>query len=135
MEEKKYKNLQIKEVSPADILHHLPKMSTEHVAPPKFPFSGKYIGAYVDGKLVGCVGWFIKGKTIRYRTDYVLPNYRKAGIYTALFLAREDKCAKLGMRTTAFCTSRSRGMYLRSGFVCKSDRDKEIKFVYRNPSN
>jgi hypothetical protein len=96
----------------------------------KFNPKATYLGAFTDdGKIMGVVAWMRVGKTLRYKTDCVLPQYRGMGVYTKLWAEREFLCENQATLTTAFCTPKSLGMYLAHGF--KIVRDGGIKFVSR----
>lgn len=96
----------------------------------KFYPNCQYIGAYEDGRLVGMVAWQMVGQSLRYKSDCVLPAYRKRGIYSALWKARDEatkdtKCESV----TAYCTPMSIGMYLSRGFVQGKTNKFGITFV------
>lgn len=91
----------------------------------------KYIGAFVNGKLVGVVGCQRMSRTLlRYKTDGVLPEYRGRGIYTILWRAREEMFNTGIESVTAFCTEKSLPCYLAHGFKPQSVRNG-ITFVKR----
>ena len=75
--------------------------------------------AYLRGsQAIGVVGSFIKGGVARFRTDVVLPEYRGQGLYTMLFLLRQDYAQAQGCtQATTFSNLNSRPMYLKHGFV------------------
>ncbi|MDR2084346.1 MAG: GNAT family N-acetyltransferase [Bacteroidales bacterium] len=89
----------------------------------------KYIAAFDENKLVGCVGFQRIGETMRYKIDFVLPEYRKKGIYTKLWELREiqNKCSE----TSAFCTEFSLGMFLKNKFEIHNVKKNGISFVKR----
>ena len=89
-----------------------------------------YIGAFIDGRIVGCVGYQFVGNVMRYKTDAVHPDYRNMGIYSKLWTVRELECAGKSSVTTAFCTKKSIHQYLKNGFEVQSKRG-EIAFVKR----
>lgn len=89
-----------------------------------------YLGAFINGRIVGVVGWMMFGKVLRYKTDGVLPQYRGMGIYSELWSKREQLCRGLAESTTAFCTEKSLCKYLASGFEIV--RTGRISFVKRN---
>lgn len=89
-----------------------------------------YLGAFVDDQLVGCVGFQRVGKSMRYKTDGVLPAYRGYGIYSALWKAREEMNS--AVTVTAYCTAKSLPMYLNHGFEALSVNKKNgVTFVKR----
>lgn len=88
-----------------------------------------YLGAFYDNKLVGVVGWRMLGNVLRYKTDFVLKEYRGKGIYSKLWKEREDLCDGKNRTVTAFCTEKSISMYLSCGF--KVFKEGRVKFVKR----
>lgn len=91
----------------------------------------RYIGAFIEGSLVGIVGWQRVGSTMRYKGDCVAKEHRGNGIYRMLFEEREKRCKGICDTTTAFCTRLSIGTYLKKGFEIVSENKNEIKFVRR----
>lgn len=89
-----------------------------------------YIGAFMDGCIIGVVGWMMNGQVLRYKTDGVLPKYRGMGIYSKLWDERERMCRGKAKTTTAFCTEKSLAKYIASGFNVV--RTGKITFVKRN---
>ena len=66
---------------------------------------------------VGCAGLVIKGKNLRFKGDFVSPNFRNQGIYRKLFEYRMNYTEKLNFnKITAFCTPMSLSVYLANGF-------------------
>lgn len=120
--------IEIRKVSHSDV-KLLSFMQNESV---DFKDNGEthYIGAFVDGKIVGCVGYQFVGKVMRYKTDAVHPDYRNKGIYSKLWTVRELECRGKSNITTAFCTKKSVHQYLKNGFEAQSKRG-EITFVKR----
>lgn len=127
--------VQIRTVTFTD-LSPLSAMRKEHV---DFTDNGNtsYLGAFVEDKIVGVVGWQMVGKrNLRYKTAFVLPQYRGKGIYKALFEAREQHCeAIFKEKITAFCTPLSLPMYLKSGFEVVRENKNGVKFVCKNVKN
>ncbi|MCP4749091.1 MAG: GNAT family N-acetyltransferase [Desulfobacteraceae bacterium] len=79
-----------------------------------------WIGATDDDKIVGvvCIVINSKTKTARYKSDFVLKDYRKRGIYRKLFQLRESFVRMKGVKTaTAFCSFMSINCYVKYGFV------------------
>lgn len=122
--------LTLRIVTGFDELRPLLRMRSEHV---DLKFDGKttYLGAFVGGKIVGCVGWMKIGRNLRYKSDCVLPEHRGKGIYGKLWEDREFLTENQSTITTAFCTSLSVGMYLAKGFKKVSKNSKGIYFVKR----
>ena len=89
----------------------------------------EYIGAFIDGKIVGVAGWMMVGNVLRYKSLCVLPKYRNRGIGGKLYEQREEACKGLAISTTVFATSMSRGIHLAHGF--KIVRDGKIAFMRR----
>lgn len=91
-----------------------------------------YLGAYENGMLVGMVAWQImkNGNILRYKSDCVLPAYRKRGIYSALWKARDEATKNIKYElVTAFCTQMSIGMYLSHGFSQGKTNKNNVTFV------
>lgn len=89
-----------------------------------------YLGAFIEGNLVGCVGFSIMKNTLRYKTDGVIYRYRNNGIYSELFRRRDEICSKIAVKKiTAFCTSKSLYMYLKNGFKIERKLKNSITFV------
>lgn len=113
-----------------DEIRALKSLSKESV---DFHNNGKttYIGYFDNGEILGVVGYQWIGTKLRYKTDGVKSSCRGRGIYTKLFAYRDSLCSKLAAKsTTAFCTSKSIGTYLKNGFKVKSI-NKGITFVER----
>lgn len=89
-----------------------------------------YIGAFIDGEIVGVVGYQMIGSVLRYKTDCVAKEYRGIGIYSELFNIRDMLCVGKSKRTTAMCTSKSLPTYIKRGFKVVSVKNN-ITFVER----
>lgn len=91
-----------------------------------------YIGAFLpDGRIIGCVGFRRMSDGIRFKTDVVLPEFRKMGVYTHLFDKRMEVISSmLFMHITAFVTSSAMSLFVKNGFFIQSAR-KESCFVKR----
>lgn len=78
----------------------------------------KYIAGYINGGLVGFVGYMEMKNTIRYKSDYVIPICRGKGVYKTLWKERDKVVEKeYGLiEKTAFCTPKSINTYLKNGF-------------------
>jgi len=78
---------------------------------------------------IGCVCLTVNKYTSRFRGDYVLPEYRKKGLYKYLFKLRLDYCLENYpniKRLTAFTTPSSIHTYKKNGFnIIKT---KKIKY-------
>lgn len=118
----------IREVSHSE-LRPLFSMSKERVDFKKNSRT-RYLGAFCEGKIVGCVGWQMIGSTLRYKTDCVLPEYRRRGIYSQLFSVRDERCSMIDKKKiTAFCTPMSLPAYIGRGFRKISTSKAGIAFV------
>lgn len=89
------------------------------------------IGAYDGARILGVVGYKTMGRVLRYKTDWVHPNYRGQGIYRLLWYTREAACED-AKHVTAFCTPMSLPMYLSHGFTAVRTTSTGITFVRRN---
>ena len=108
--------LDIKPISYQEVL----KLSSMHKEQVDFKFypNCHYLGAFLDGMLVGATAWQMVGKCVRYKMSCVLPQYRKQGIFTALWGARETATENIKCdRITGFATKMSAPMYKAKGFV------------------
>jgi len=113
-------------------------MKKEQVAISKTkPKNIYYIGAFKNGNLIGCVALQKIGNKIRYKTDFIMPNYRTNGIYKKLFNAREKvKQFKYNdLAVTAYCSKNSINTFLSNGFKIKKELKNGIKFVEREAQN
>lgn len=84
--------------------------------------STKYLGAYVDGKIVGFCGYMETAGHIRMKADYVVPSMRGKGIYSRLCEERERICLEIAAekgykKFSAFSSKMSRETFKRFGFV------------------
>ena len=123
--------MEIKEITTAEELRPLLSLRKERVDL-KFNPAVNYLGAYMNGRLVGVVGCQRMGRTLlRYKTDGVLTEFRGQGIYTLLWRAREEMFNTGKDSVTAFCTERSLPCYLAHGFKPVSTRNG-ITFVKRD---
>lgn len=96
----------------------------------KFYPNCQYLGAFVDGQLVGMVAWQMVGQSLRYKSDCVLPTFRKQGVYSALWKARDEATNDTKHSSvTAYCTPMSLGMYLARGFKQGKTNRYGITFV------
>ena len=121
--------MRIRVITDSSQLNPLRSMQKESVDL-KYNPKATYLGAFTDeGEIMGVVAWQKVGKTLRYKTDCVLPKYRGQGVYSKLWDEREFLCEGQADITTAFCTNKSIGMYLAHGF--RIVRDGDIKFVQR----
>lgn len=94
------------------------------------PEGAVWFAALHDSQIMGFCCVVFSGQTARLKSDYVLPGYRRQGIYQQLFRARLDFCAlnRAIHRLTAFSTPMSLPQYLKMGFrVCRVKGD--ISFV------
>jgi GNAT superfamily N-acetyltransferase len=97
------------------------------------PSGSVWIAAFNDDKVIGFVCLVVtKARSARFKSDYVLPEYRGRGIYGRLFALRMALCGRLGVKkATAFCTPLSLPTYVKNGFQRKSVRG-DITFVERS---
>jgi GNAT superfamily N-acetyltransferase len=83
-----------------------------------------------ENAIIGFVCAVVKGKTVRFKSDYIAPEYRGKGIYRSLFEKRLRGASCKAQRATAFCTPLSLPTYLKFGFQVKSWKG-DIAFVER----
>lgn len=109
--------VEIKMTTFEDIKHLASKANKENVAVKKDDKT-KYIAAFLNGEIIGFVGFMEIKDTIRYKSDYIIPFCRGKGIYHLLWEER-DKVVKNKygeVEKTAFCTPKSINTYLKNGF-------------------
>lgn len=108
----------------------------ERVAIKKHDPATKYL-CYMNGiHPVAIVGWqVIKDGHIRFKTDYVRPNFRGKGLYSALWEYRMNLIFKeYNPHTiTAYCTEMSLPKYLKEGFLTRSVGKTGITYVKYQP--
>ena len=107
------------------------EMKKEHVDTKSTP-NTRYFGVYVGGELAGFVGVMDKGVgLVRFKFDYVRPEFRGKGLYNALFQYRLEKYRD--RKISAFCTNMSVGTYKRYGFMEIWHKEAtNITFLKRN---
>lgn len=81
--------------------------------------------ALMDGKVCGFVAALYKQNKVTFCSDYILPEFRNAGIYNKLFATRLSDCKDNIIMATA--TPLSLNHYLNNGFVVTGARGR-----YRN---
>lgn len=89
----------------------------------------KFIVLEQNNQIIACVGYLQMRNTVRYKTGFVLPNYRGNGYYKILFNEREKICKC--NECTAFCTSRSLQLFLKNNFKIEKYLTNNIVFVRR----
>ena len=95
------------------------------------PEGAAWFVAEEDGVIIGCVCVVIKKTGARFKSDFILPAYRKQKIYRDLFKTREAYALKFPVRQwTAFCTPQSLKVYLEHKFE-KVSLHRDIWFVRR----
>ncbi len=96
------------------------------------PEGAVWFVAEEEGVIVGCVCAVIRGPWARFKSDFMLPKYRRKKLYQAMFGARMAHTLKFPVkRLTAFCTPMSLDLYLKHGFEKISAR-RDIWFVKRD---
>lgn len=90
------------------------------------PDGATWWGCFYDDVIIGCVCSVRKKGSIRFKSDYVLPDYRRGGVYKRLFSMRLSEGTNV--TKTAFCTPCSLSLYLKNGFKEITKR-KDIVFV------
>lgn len=95
-----------------------------------------YLGAFDGERIVACVGWMQRGKTIELCSAITLPEYRRRGIYSVLCRMREAELAKIPhRREIAYCTPYSLPRMLAAGFVVKKKYNISTLVERVTPSN
>lgn len=106
-------NLKVSRCQYSDVAHLKSLMAKERVTMVDTPSTWWYC-ARVDGKVVGVAALCVK-KSVRFKSDYVLTEYRSSGIFDALFKMQYDE-VPAGVKMTIFCTKMSIGTAKRYGF-------------------
>lgn len=76
------------------------------------------LGAFVGDKIIGCTAWLLMGKNLRWKCDYVLPEYRGNGVFSALWKLRSAESERIQCeQITAYSTAVNVWRYRRDGFV------------------
>ena len=88
-----------------------------------------YVWLFIDWNLAWFCWFMLVWKNMRYKSDYILPEYRWRWLYRILFDARENICKNYDC--SAFCTSKSIWTFKRYWFIIKSKKASWIYFVSR----
>jgi GNAT superfamily N-acetyltransferase len=91
-----------------------------------FSKKANYLGAFIENQLIGCVGWMEFSETIKLKAGFVLPEFRKRGIYTELCEKRFVLLRPKGKIMVANCTASALPYHLKAG--------AKIIQVYKHPS-
>lgn len=86
-----------------------------------------YYGVFVDEVLVGVIGIMINKNVIRIKQFLVKEKYRKNGAGKALlkYILKDDK------KYSVFATKFSHDLFSKNGFVVKTEKANDIKFMER----
>ena len=120
----------IREVSLVEIAHMIPWAKKEGVSFTPTKNQTKYIARLILDKVIGFVGYEIQTGGVRFKSDYVHPNYRGNGYYQELFDYRMNLFAN-EKRITAYCTNKSLSTYLRNGFKATNTNKNNVTYVIR----
>lgn len=115
------------------IVHHQIPRAILHAKDAKancvtFPASAKYLAYVADGAVVGVAAMKQRRNSTLFLASYVLPEYRKSGIYTALLSAR------IGMSSRpvyAHSTKHSERVLIRAGFQTLHQFKTNKKLILR----
>lgn len=120
----------IKEVSLIEIKHLINNAKKENISFTPTKNETKYIGYFVKNIVIGFVGYEIQTAGVRFKSDYIHPNYRGNGYYQELFNYRMD-IFRNEKKISAYCTIKSLSTYLKNGFEIVSTNKKRITYVIR----
>ena len=99
------------------------------VGSPLWDEPGKHwLVALRDGRVVGLCAWLRQRHHVRLLSAYVVPEYRRQGVYAALFASRLEAVGAIDLRSTV--TPASLGTFLRAGFRIDRRRGR-YAFVHR----
>lgn len=105
--------MEIKEVGYNDIKEYIKEAEREHLT---FNKKAVYYAGIIEGNIVGFVGVMYYQNKAVLKSDYVLPEYRKQGIYRALNSYRMLKIIEKGIKKVeANLTDKSLPLHLRLG--------------------
>lgn len=91
----------------------------------------KYWAYYDNGKIVGFVSLKLYPKKAKLHSAYVMPEYRRRGIYQKLNEARWTYIVNAGIQTVeANCTNDSLGYHLKHGAVVVQEYAICKKVIY-----
>lgn len=124
-------NIEVKIIEYTSIQHLKSKVAKEGVV---IDDDGTvYLGAFIDGNLVGFVGFRLLRETdMRFKSDWVDMNFRRQGIYTKLWEAREHLIQEYSYTLcSAWCTQKSLPTYLKNKFEVQSVNKNGSTFVKR----
>lgn len=76
-----------------------------------------YLGAFLEDKLIGCVGWLEFSHSIKLKAGFVLPEFRLQGVYTKLCNERFSIVKPLNKIMYANCTSSALPYHLKHGAI------------------
>ena len=94
--------------------------------------STKFLAMFIEDHIVGFVGWMdVMGGALRYKSDWVHPDWRGLGIYSALFAERLKQTAT-DREINAYCTSMSLPVYLKNGFKTQTVLKRGSTYVILN---
>lgn len=127
------KSLHIRKGNLSEI-NHLKKLANKERVPlTETKADVNYLLAEIDGQVIGFVGYTIEKDKARLKSDFVHPDYRGNGIYSALFNERIKRLDKV-RHLDAFCTPLSLPQYLKSGFIQKKINKFGITYVTKDNS-
>lgn len=88
-----------------------------------------YLGAFIDGKLVGIVGWQEHPHYFYVCHDFVLPEYRGRGVYDSLFDIRMSMIKGQGKDVVAHANFNSLNRFVKGGFNTEYEL---VKVIFKN---
>jgi GNAT superfamily N-acetyltransferase len=106
-------NWKIVEGTDKDLLQFKGRIAKEGVV---MDSDTSYLLMRVAGMVIGFVGYMEVAGSIRFKSDWVDPDWRGQGVYAELFKKRMELFDDT-QTLTAFCTPMSLPTYIRNGFV------------------
>jgi len=121
----------IKEISRNDVIPFMRMASKEGVF-----FNSKeviYYGYFIDGKLVGFVGVKYSPHKAILKNDYVLPEFRRRGIYRELNEYRMNKIREKNIKKAeGYFTPQSLPLHIKNGGKVGKQYAHSVKVTYES---
>lgn len=90
-----------------------------------------YLGAFVEGRLVGFCGYTIAKSSAKLHGAFVLMSHRRKGIYRKMDAVRMARLRSLGLtRVSVTCTRASAPLHLHNGAKIVRETARTVWFRY-----
>jgi hypothetical protein len=90
-----------------------------------------YFGAFINSRLIGCVGYNEYKEVIRFKSSFVLPEYRRLGIFSLLSEQRRSNINNKNKIVIANVTKYSVNYHLKRGAtILKKYKAGSFKIIY-----